>query len=241
LQLRPDQLYIFFGQGVNPFVIGERANLDTAVRDLIEVRMFNTGQDCMGPDAIFVHESHREAFTTRLEQRLAAFVFGSRKNPKADYSPIYYASTLELLSRYFITNADFIAHGGVIDYVRQKIEPTVMYGSLDRQPEMVEFFGPVFNVIFYDNDDALIKELSRDFYLDRAMGASVYGSDRLERFLSKRHTVSVDSTLFDIESGNSAFGGYGAMANYVRYQGRIQIEPILISQVVAKLMPEAHP
>lgn len=123
-----------------------------------------------------------------------------------------------------------------MDYSLKKIEPTVLYGTLEQRPEIVEFFGPVFNVIRYDSDEALIGELGKDFYKERAMGASVYGSEVLADFLRSRHSVSVDETLFDIEDGNAPFGGYGPMANYAQYQGRLRIAPMLISQVVSDLM-----
>ena len=117
-----------------------------------------------------------------------------------------------------------------------KIEPTVLYGSLNQKPEIVEFFGPVFDVISYDTDEALIRELAKDFYKDRAMGASVYGNILLADFLRTHHSVSSDATLFDIEDGNSPFGGYGPMANYAQYRGQLKIAPMLISQVVSDLM-----
>jgi aldehyde dehydrogenase (NAD+) len=236
LQLRKDQLYVFFGQGVNPFIVSERAEIDAAVRDLVAVRMFNSGQDCMGPDAVFVHQSVAERFLGLLSNQLSELVFGSSKDPKADYCPIYYPSTLDLLSKYFMSNAQFIYAGGIVDYSCNKIEPTVLYGSLKQKPEIVEFFGPVFNVISYDSDDALIGELAKDFYKDRAMGASVYGNRWLAESLRSHHSVSIDATLFDIEDGNAPFGGYGPMANYAQYQGQLKIAPMLISQVVSDLM-----
>jgi aldehyde dehydrogenase (NAD+) len=198
--------------------------------------MFNTGQDCMGPDAIFVHQAVADAFLRALRERLSKLVFGSSKDPNADYCPIHYPSTLDLISKYLMSNAQFISFGGVVDYSLQKIEPTVLYGSLEQRPDIVEFFGPVFNVIRYDSDDALVGELGKSFYKERAMGASVYGNEFLAEFLRSHHSVSVDATLFDIEDGNSPFGGYGPMANYAQYQGRLKIAPMLVSQVVSDLM-----
>lgn len=236
LQLRKDQLYIFFGQGVNPFIIGERAQIETAVHDLVGARMFNTGQDCMGPSAVFVHQSIAEEFLRALRDRLKGLAFGSRKDPEADYCSIFYPSTLDLLSQYLISNAKFISIGGVVDYSASKIEPTVLYSSLKCKPDIIEFFGPVFNVISYDGDVSLKDELSGGFYKDRALGASVYGNESLAEFLRPNHMVSVNATLFDIEDGNSPFGGFGPMANYVQYRGRLKAAPILISQMVADLM-----
>jgi aldehyde dehydrogenase (NAD+) len=235
-QLRKDQLYIFFGHGVNPFIAGERAEIEMAVHDLVGARMFNTGQDCMGPSAVFVHQSIADEFLRTLQNRLKGLAFGSRKDPKADYCPIFYPSTLDMLSQYLMSNSKFISVGGVVDYSVSKIEPTVLYSSLKKKPDIIELFGPVFNVISYGGDNSLKDELSGAFYKDRAMGASVYGNDSLAEFLRPNHMVSVNATLFDIEDGNSPFGGFGPMANYVQYRGRLKVAPILISQMVADLM-----
>lgn len=232
-QLSENQMYIFFGQGVNPFVVSETADLNKAVDDLVAVRMFNTGQDCMGPDVIFIHQAAADCFLNTLRKKLEGLVFGSRKDPNADYASIYYSSTLDIIAQHLNFNTEFIHYGGVIDYSRKKIEPTVLYSSLAQRPDIIEFFGPIFNVVTYENDDALKAELNKGFYKERAMGASVYSNDALADFLMSNHTVSVNSTLFDIENGNKPFGGYGPMANYVYYQRQLTIAPILISQVVS--------
>jgi aldehyde dehydrogenase (NAD+) len=233
-QLRKDQLYVFFGQGVNPFVVSEKANVDLATSDLIRIRMYNSGQDCLGPDAIFVHEDVAEIFLATLIAKLRKATFGSRKDAKADYCPLYYSSTLDLISKYLIANAAFIKAGGTIDYSQQKLEPTVLCSTLPTRPNIVEFFAPVFNVITYESDAALAGELNKPFYRERALGASVYGNDTLAAVLRANHTVSVDTTLLEVENGNAAFGGYGPMANYIHYRGQRHIEPILISDVVAR-------
>lgn len=236
-QLDPDkQVLIFFGQGVNPVVVTETADLAKAAEDLVSIRLFNTGQDCMGPDVIFVRDTVAAPFLAMLRERLKALRFGPRKDQAADYSPIYYSSTIELISRFLLTNAKFIHHGGAIDYPQRKVEPTIVLGTLEEKPEIVEFFGPVFNVVSYADEAALKLELSKSFYRDRAMGASLYGSDSLLDFLSEHHSVSFNATLFDIEDGNKPFGGYGQMANYVFANRRLKSAPILVSQVISDFL-----
>ncbi|MDH6703159.1 aldehyde dehydrogenase family protein [Streptomyces griseoviridis] len=56
-QLRKDQLFLYFGQGINPFVVGPDADVGKAVDGALRARMLNSGQDCFGPDVYFVHTS----------------------------------------------------------------------------------------------------------------------------------------------------------------------------------------
>jgi aldehyde dehydrogenase (NAD+) len=232
-QLAPDsQTFVFFGQGVNPTVVGRAADVELAVRDLVSARMFNTGQDCMGPNVVFVVQEKVQAFTALLQDKLAALVFGSRKDPTADYGPIYYGSTIATLSQYLSDHAEFIHFGGAIDFARRRIEPTILRGTLSRRARITEYFGPIFNIVSYEDETALMRELDSSFYKDRAMGASVYGSSALADFLRTNHMVAVNQTLFDIEDSNQPFGGYGQMANYVFHKRRIKAAPILLSQVV---------
>jgi len=230
------QLFVFFGQGVNPFIVGPAADFDKTVQDLIQVRLFNSGQDCMGPDAIFVPRTHSALFLKKLQQGLEKLTFGPRKQPDADYGPLFYGSAVDEISKYLLENEQRIVHGGAVRYSTRHVEPTVIFSSLHDRADIVEFFGPIFNVIAYDSTDDLVRELSLDTYTERAMGASVYAVPEMEDFLRKQHMVSVDCTLFDIEDGNTPFGGYGRMANYAWRNGDLRIEPILLSRTIARMV-----
>lgn len=67
------------------------------------------------------------------------------------------------------------------------------------------------------------------------MGISVFGAPLLAEVLTSQHMVAIDASLFDIESGNNAFGGYGCRANYVRFGNYHESRPLLISREVALL------
>lgn len=234
-QLLPEkQTYVFFGQGVNPAIVGDQADLRRAVKDLISARMFNTGQDCMGPNVLFVSRKQVGRFNECLQEGLSRLVFGPRNDPVADYNPIFYMSTLSTLSQYLTDNGQFIEFGGSIDFAQRKIVPTVLRGCLERRAPVMEYFGPIFHVVDYADEASLMLELDSSFYRDRAMGASVYGSPALAEFLRSNHMVAVDQSLFDIENGNQPFGGCGQMANYVFHARRVKQAPILLSQVVGE-------
>jgi acyl-CoA reductase-like NAD-dependent aldehyde dehydrogenase len=235
--LRPEQLMLYLGGGVNPFIVAAGADLAAAVRDLTEIRLFNAGQDCLAPDVVFVERTIADAFLDALIQRLAGCRFGPYRDPDADYGPIYYESAFEDAARYVFQQRHFVRHGGRIDITAMRIEPTVLVRDLAETRAFPEFFSPVFNVAVYDDDRQLISTLAANHCSERALGASLYGeAGEVASHLRKKHTVTCNETLFAADRGNQPFGGRGWMANYVSHHGRVTSQPILISQVVAQCL-----
>lgn len=233
-QLHDEQMFVFFGQGVNPFILTEEADLKKAVDDLITIRTFNSGQDCMGPDVIYIPETRRDECLFLLESRLTSMRFGENQNQSAEYGPIYYGSAVNLVSTHLNEFNKYIYFGGEIDYRTKVIHPTVLLSRIEDNVPIKEFFSPIFNIVTYDSIKQLKTLFRTAYFRQRAMGATFYGdveSDMIE-FLQKKHTVSVNETLLDIEDGNEPFGGYGPMANYISYRKQQFIQPVLLSKVL---------
>lgn len=237
-QISKEQLYIFFGQGINPFIIGPDADLSLASDDVIRMRLFNSGQDCLGPDIVLTHRSIAESFKELLLTKVKALVFGGNDDPNANYSPIFYKDTLTAMSDYLNRNDKYIIYGGSIDFRTKKMEPTILYSDMEDDIEITEYFSPVFNVVTYSDDEQLMKRIGSSYFSERAMGCSLYGSEHLADLLRRKHTLTVNQTLEDVEQGNKSFGGYGTMSNYIFYDMQLVSKPILISEVVAEFISE---
>lgn len=237
-QLGGEQLFLFFGQGTNPVVVCADADLPAALAGTLEIRLFNSGQDCLGPDVVFVPEPLLDRFVDGLVRRLDRLRFGGYRDPSADYGPICYDSALADTAQVLHRHRARIVAGGTVDFRSRRVEPTVLVSRLGDEPEPTEFFAPVFNVVSYPDEQALRVALTATGYADRALGASVYGdgggTGELTAALRRRHTVTVDTTLTAVDDGNQPFGGWGPLANYVSYRGRREPQPILISQAVAE-------
>ncbi|MEV6394053.1 aldehyde dehydrogenase family protein [Streptomyces sp. NPDC051907] len=237
-QLRRDQLLAFFGQGINPFIVAPGADPLKAAQGAVSIRMYNSGQDCYGPDVFFVHADELEGFLASLNAQLDALRFGEHTDPAAGYGPIYYEAAMEMAADHLRRHAKWIVRGGEVDFRRRRIAPTVLVRPMSDKGSLPEMFAPIFNVIPYDDTEQLHRRLSSPFFNERAMGAMVYGDapDTVE-LLSQRHHTSVNRTLLDEEDGNGPFGGRGVIANYLAY-GKTRIaEPLLLSKVVAEHFP----
>ncbi|MFD7339111.1 aldehyde dehydrogenase family protein [Streptomyces violascens] len=240
--LAEDQLFLFFGRGINPFVIAPDAVLARAAHDVTNIRLYNSGQDCFGPDVLFAPQGRTEEFIDVLSAELNALRFGQNSDPAVDYGPIYYTSALVNCSDYLVRHAGRIRHGGRIDLPSRRIEPTVLLWDFDDKIPLDEMFAPVFNVVAYPSARRLRERLASPYFSERALGAMVYGNDpETVKVLARRHHTCVNHTLLDAEDGNRPFGGFGMMANYLAFGGERHAEPLLMSQAVAQRLPTAAP
>ncbi|MCO1576024.1 aldehyde dehydrogenase family protein [Crossiella sp. SN42] len=233
-QLRADQLFLYFGQGINPIIVGPDADVDLAVADAVDIRLINSGQDCFGPDVMFVHSSVRERFLDLLGKRIDELVYGSYSDPRADYGSMYYDQAFGFALEYLHRNSAHIVHGGQVELGTRRLQPTVLCRELTRRSSYEELFAPIFNVVSYTDLDALHETLTTPFFEERAMGAMVYGNlPATVELLSRRHEVYQNATLLSTDNGNEPFGGLGIMANYAAIGGRRIAEPLLVSKAVA--------
>lgn len=238
-ELRPDQLYFFLGSGINPVVVTKHADLTRAVDGIVDIRLLNSGQDCLGPDAIWVDRLVSDSFLELLEGRLARTRHGAATDPSADYGDIIYSGILRQTADFFCRHPDRIRSGGRIDFAAHRIEPTVVVWESHRKMELMEFFCPVFNVCLYDREQTVGEVLNSSHYAERAMGATIYGeSPHLVESLARRHSLTVNATLLALDDGNAPLGGRGPMANFIARGRRIHPEPVLLSKGLADHWPQ---
>lgn len=236
----PNALFLYFGSGINPFIVGPDADVDKAVESAVIARMFNSGQDCMCPNVYFVHRSKQQKFLDKLVKEVENLTFGGRKDPDAGVTPMYYEGVAESIAQYVDEHGEAVVSGGRVELEDGKVEPTVLVSEIQAALPANEFFGPVFNVVIYDENRELLEWLYLPEHLEFTMGISVFGDPILAEVLTSQHMVAIDASLFDIENGNSEFGGYGRRANYVKFGDYCESRPLLISREVALIYGRAN-
>ena len=233
-ELNLNQLFLFFGSGINPLIIGTAADINKSVDDTVAARVFNSGQDCICPNVIFVHEDIAKTYLKILKQKLQQLQIGQRSNPKTDVAPLYYNDVIPEVKKYLETHNRSIIYGGNIIEEQKIVYPTILLSSVTDEWDMMEFFSPVFNVVIYSSINDVEAVLNSSPLNEHRMGASIYGIDDPPHFLQKNHVISINQTLFDIEDGNQPFGGYGERASHVYFKGETQCRPLLISREILK-------
>lgn len=243
-RLDPGQLMLFMGSGINPFVVGPEADLAHAAEELVSIRTLNSGQDCLAPDVVWVHEDVCETLLDRLHAKLnqqAQHGVSEALAPKC--GRIHYADALGSTASYLFKYRDRIVSGGSVSFAQRIIEPTVLlWDAPASKVATAEFFAPVFNLAIYRDEQQLLDTLTSGRYAETAMGASLFGcSESMHLRLQTLYTVTHNVSMLAADNGNEPLGGRGPMANYVAHRGTLSAQPILISKVVADFLgQQAH-
>ncbi|BCJ39691.1 hypothetical protein GCM10010168_78530 [Actinoplanes ianthinogenes] len=220
---------LLFGSGPNPFVVGPEAAVTTVVDDLLRSRLYNSGQDCLCPDAVFVHRDRVSEVVTQLTERLAEVPMSDRRDPAARVVPLVYDDAAQGTAEYLDLHRDQVRFGGTVDLATNTVTPTVLLTELHPQLRPPEFFSPVFQICVYDDVAQIHEWANTPAELARGMYLSVYGEPALRSATVGTSIVTRDCTTFDIEDGNRPFGGFGVQASSVHERGRLIPRPLLVS------------
>ncbi|WP_194835052.1 aldehyde dehydrogenase family protein [Nocardia sp. XZ_19_369] len=238
-------LFLGFGTGINPIVIGRDLSgpdLSGAVQATVAARLYNNGQDCLCPDAIFVDAAVADDFVAELVRRLGTVpvvstgaVAGLISAPLADTATYDRAMTaLDEFDSSVVWSGKTSAH--------QRHCPTAV--SVRRLPEVPaavpELFGPLFNVVVYDRIDEVLDFLGTPETDPYGMYISVFGVAELVgvgRVGSARNTGA--RTAFDFENGHEPFGGFGPNGTVAAGAGREPVgRPLLLAAELARYAAE---
>lgn len=231
----PNALLLYNGSGVNPFIICKNADVMLAAKKAVEMRCFNSGQDCAGPDAFFVPSSLSDQFITALRHEIETTInVGDSRDPKNNVSKTIKTQYIDEIKDWLVAHSGQVIYGGEIDETNDFVHPTIIKRILTTtdDEQFHEFFAPMFYVLVYENNEILTKLLQTKPFTERGMYTSVFGSDdQIEQALT---TVRIlrNQIVNDVEQGNKAYGGYGPKANFVLWKGQFEIRPILLSEEI---------
>lgn len=232
-----DTLVLYSGVGHNPLVITPSADIELAVEKTLQVKLFNNGQDCAGPDIILVHNSIADAYLKSLLEKLSQVRCDtSYQDDDTVVGPLFESSSLldaiNLISNIRRKGAT-IVHGGQIDINHNIMYPCVVRVALRQLRNFAELYSPLFLVTEYDHD----RELALYFdepdacYQDKEMYISLFGES--DYVAGVRGSIILkDRTIHDIERGTEEYGGYSPGASSVSYRGVHIPKPLLIPREI---------
>ncbi|MDG2057060.1 MAG: betaine-aldehyde dehydrogenase [Tateyamaria sp.] len=174
--------------GKSPLIIFEDADIENAVSGAILGNFYSSGQVCSNGTRVFVHKDIKDAFLTRLSERLAAAVIGDPQDPATSFGPMVSARQMEIVQGYIAkgeAEGARLVCGGERRLDREGffVAPTVFADVTD---DMIiareEIFGPVMAVLdFEDEADVLARANDTEF----GLAAGVFTSD-----LTRAHRVA---------------------------------------------------
>ena len=193
--------------GKSPCIVDRDANLTVAARRIAWGKCLNSGQTCIAPDYLFLHEDIKEAFIKAFKKELAGLY--PEGTQQSDYFVhIVKESAFDRLVGY-LKDGEIVA-GGRSDRERLWIEPTLLDKVSSDAPVMQEeIFGPIFPILTF-RDRAEVadfvngREKPLAFYY---FGKGCGGWDLIGRTTSGG--ACINDTIMHIANSNIPFGGVG--------------------------------
>jgi aldehyde dehydrogenase (NAD+) len=218
----PHSLLIYNGSGVNPFLLFDNADVSLAAEKAVEMRCFNSGQDCAGPDE----------FTEKLTHELSHIKVGDTRDASVDVGKTMKQTYITELKQWLEREGTHIVYGGEIDEEKYLVYPTIVRKKINDhvQEEFHEFFAPYFYILEYENIAELEHILASTSFNQRAMYVSVFGDNPAVEAQLTKVRILKNKIVNDVESGNTQYGGYGDEANFLLYGDQKVARPILISR-----------
>ena len=210
--------------GKSPCIIDRDADLKVAARRIAWGKTLNSGQTCIAPDYILIHEAVKDRFVKAFEEEVHN-LHGEDVRKDRHYVRMVNDKAFQRVSSY-LQDGDIIC-GGNVDASERYIEPTLIENvALDSPVMTEEIFGPVFPVITFGGSGFL--KAVKEFIVSREKPLALYyfGKERdgweVIRSCSSGGAC-INDVIMHIANENAPFGGVGN-SGMGRYHARESFE-----------------
>lgn len=145
--------------GQNPTIVDETANLDIAVDRIVWGHNAISGQWCIAPGYVYVHESVASEFIAKLKASTVK-MYGADPMQSPDFARMISEHDAQRVASYILPEK--VVHGGRSDIKARYVEPTILYPSTWDDPALQqEVFGPVLPVMPYRDLKEIVDIMKR--------------------------------------------------------------------------------
>ena len=193
--------------GKSPCIVDRDADLTLAARRIAWGKCLNSGQTCIAPDYLFLHEDIKEAFIASFRRELAGlYPDGTEQSDK--FVHIVKESAFDRLVGYLSDGK--IVSGGRYDRSRLWMEPTLLEDVSPDAPVMQEeIFGPIFPILtFRDRKEVAAFVNTRE----KPLAFYYFGKEADAWDLIGQTTsggACINDTIMHIANSHIPFGGVG--------------------------------
>ncbi|MBI5907473.1 MAG: aldehyde dehydrogenase family protein [Burkholderiales bacterium] len=206
--------------GKSPCIIDKSANIQASAKRVVWGKWQNSGQVCIAPDTMFVHESVKDQFVKALKEEVRK-AFGDNVQASPDFGRIINERHYDRMVKYLDDGR--IVWGGKHDRSDRFMEPTLIENvPLDSSLGREEIFGPILILRTFRDAQEVI-----DYYKgeDKPLALYVFANSNAaqRQFVDNIAAGNVcvnDTWMFMLVPG-LPFGGVGAsgMGAYTGDQG----------------------
>ncbi|WP_108837094.1 betaine-aldehyde dehydrogenase [Tateyamaria sp. Alg231-49] len=173
--------------GKSPIIVFDDADVENAVSGAILGNFYSSGQVCSNGTRVFVQKGIKEAFLTRLAERLKDAVIGDPQDPATSFGPMVSERQLGIVEGYIAKGkeegARLVYGGARLAQDGFYIEPCVFADVTDDMTiAREEIFGPVMAVLDFDDEDEV---MARANATEFGLAAGVFTRD-----LTRAHRVA---------------------------------------------------
>jgi len=165
--------------GKSPMLVFDDADVDNAVSGAILGNFYSSGQVCSNGTRVFVQRGIKEAFLSRLAERLKGAVMGDPLDEATSFGPLVSEGQMNIVLNYIAKGVEegarLVAGGRRAEGPGFFVEPTVFADVTD---DMViareEIFGPVMCVLDFDTEEEAMARANATEY---GLAAGVFTRD----------------------------------------------------------------
>lgn len=197
--------------GKSPLVIFDDADLENAVSGAILGNFYSSGQVCSNGTRVFVQKGIKEAFLTRMAERLKGVKMGDPQDPDVNFGPMVSENQRNIVMGYIekgvAEGARLITGGNLVDGDGFYIEPTVFADVTDDMTiAREEIFGPVLSVLDFDTEEEV---LARANDTEFGLAAGVFTADltRAHRMVAGFEAGTCYINTYNLAPVEAPFGG----------------------------------
>ena len=205
--------------GKSPAIVDEDAKIQLAAKRIAWGKMLNSGQTCIAPDYLLVHQSVKDQLVQSLIKEMKTlYEENPIKNP--NYTQIIHEDHLNRLEQ--LVEQENIIFGGEIDRENRRMNPTLLdEPTWDRPVMQEEIFGPILPIRTFQHLEEIVEEIDHA----RNPLALYYFSENEQKQRWVVNNVSfgggaINDTIMHIGTPHLPFGGIGTsgMGSYHGYE-----------------------
>jgi len=194
--------------GKSPCIVDETADIKLAAKRIAWGKLVNSGQTCIAPDYLLVHESVKQRLIEETTLAIKS-MYGEKPLENPDYPKIinekHFNRLLGLLT------GEKIVTGGGSSTTTLQIEPTLLDEVGWEAPVMRdEIFGPIIPVLSYSNFEDAINTICKR---PKPLAAYFFTSNKSrEQYFLKNLSFGggcINDTLMHLADSRLPFGGVG--------------------------------
>ncbi len=197
--------------GKSPMIVFDDADIENAVSGAILGNFYSSGQVCSNGTRVFVQKGIKEAFLTRLAERLATAKIGDPLDEEVNFGPMVSENQMNIALGYVekgkAEGARLVYGGARIEGEGFYMQPTVFADVTDDMTiAREEIFGPVMSVLDFDTEEEV---MARANDTEFGLAAGVFTNDltRAHRIVAGFEAGTCYINTYNLAPVEAPFGG----------------------------------